>query len=335
MKYPIHIALVLSLTVADALAQDPDPFFASQIPMRLDPSRTGFLPGGRVSFIHQDAWLQMPGSFSNGSLQAEWSLRNTRKVTSTWLGVGLAATREQQGPDGGSVSSVGIAPAVHVRTGARSYLSSGSTIRWVNSTLGTSTGKWGSQYDGLGYDASLPSGEAWTAGNSSWIEARAGLSWSMKQAPESQRRRQRDILIVGVSADHLGQLMLRENGPSAPNIPMRFTAYVLAEFPHEIWDNGFFAADLIGHSQGPFNTGRINMYAGKHLYNTTPSEGAPLAIGFKAGLGYRLKDALLVNAALDVGPASIGVAYGWSVFNQNSMVAGRRTFELMLQLRAN
>lgn len=333
MMRALSSIILLGLAFAEVRAQDTDPFFAAQQPMRFDPSRTGSNPGGRIGFIHQDAWLQMPGTMTNASLLVDMSLRNTRKATNTWLGVGLAATRETQGPFGGRSSSIGLTPAAHVRTGARSYLSSGTTIRWVNCSIGTSTGMWGSQYNGLVYDSALPSGEAVTSGTSSWIEARAGLSWTLKQATESARRRERDILVVGVSADHLGQLMLREAGAFRSEIPVRYTAYGLIEIPHGIWDNGFFATDVIAHRQGPFTTGRLNVYAGKHLYNTTRPEGGPMLIGFKAGMGYRLQDALLVNAALDVGPATFGIAYGWSVVNRDPMAAGRRTFELMLQLR--
>jgi hypothetical protein len=222
---------------------------------------------------------------------------------------------------------------MHLRAGQRSYLSSGMEVRWVNGAFNDGAGEWGSQYDGIRYDASTTSGEQWNMSNTSWFEARVGLSWTVKQETERQRRRARDLLVVGVSADHLGRMIVHESGAPPPESPMRFTAYILGEAPHEIWDNGYFAGELIGHVQGPFYTARVNIFAGKHLLNTTRRPEGPALLGFKAGLGYRLQDALLVNAAIDVGKATFGVAYGWSVGNPNTMAAGRRTFELMLQLR--
>ena len=138
---------------------------------------------------------------------------------------------------------------------------------------------------------------------------------------------------AGIAADHLGRLRLSEGGTLPQEAPIRLSGYVLGELPYAPWDDGFFAAELIAHAQGPFRTGRFNVYAGKHLLNRVRQENGPAQIGFKAGLGYRLQDALLVNAAIDLRKATIGLAYGWSVFNRNPMAAGRRTFELFVQMR--
>ena len=77
--------------------------------------------------------------------------------------------------------------------------------------------------DGTRYDAAISSGEQWNTSNSSWLEARLGISWTLKQRAESPRRRERDILVMGFSADHLGRLLLQENGAPSQLIPMRFT----------------------------------------------------------------------------------------------------------------
>lgn len=314
-------------------AQDVDPFFSGRTQQLLDPSRTGFAPGGRIAFIHQDQWLQMPGSWRSDLLAVDWSIRNTRKQVSSWFGIGLVANRERQGAVGSKLSSLGLAPAVHLRAGQRSYLSAGLEFRWSNGVQGDGSGAWGSQYDGMRYDAALASGETWNLAQQSWATTRAGLSWSLKQEAETQRRRARDILVVGVAADHLARLMLRENGTAPPETPLRLTGYILGELPHEIWDNGFFAAELIGHVQGPFHTGRANIFAGKHLDNLVRQPGGAMLLGFKAGLGYRWRDAFLVNAAVDIGRGTIGLAYGWAMIHPDQLVAGRRTVELILQLR--
>jgi hypothetical protein len=332
MKRALVIALALALCAA-LRAQDSDPFFAGRAPLLLDPSRAGFSPGVSASFIHQDQWLQFPGAWRSDVLSAEFCARNTRKSVDAWFGVGFLAALDRQGMVGSRLSSVGLAPAMHLRAGQRSYLSAGLEVRWANRVLGDGTGAWGSQYNGLRYDGSLASGEVWGSDAQSWVEARAGLSWTLKHDAESARRRERDILVLGVAADHLGMLLLQEGGVPPPIIPMRFTAYALAEIPHEIWDNGFFAGEVIGHVQGPFHTSRLNVYAGKHQLNSVRTEGGPMLIGFKAGLGYRLQDALLVNASIDVGKTTFGMAYGTSLINRNTLAAGRRTFELMVQFR--
>lgn len=325
--------IMAGLMAACLHAQDADLFFAGRAQLLLDPSRAGFGPGGRITLVHRDQWLQMPGAWRNDLLAAEWNLRNHRRPTDSWLGMGVVAGQDRQ-PDGAlRLTSVGVAPAMHLRAGQRSFLSAGLEMRWTGASWGEADGAWGTQYDGMRYDPTRPSGEHFNSGRAAWLVARAGLSFTVKNDEESRFRRERNILVAGVAADHLGHLVLHEEGTPPPAAPMRFTAYVLAELPHEIWDNGFFAGELTGQLQGPFRTGRMNLYAGKHLLNMTRHADGPALVGFKAGLGWQVGNALLANAALDWGSTTFGLAYGWAMFNTDAAVAGRRTVEVMLQVR--
>lgn len=325
--------MMAALLAALVQAQDADLFFAGRAPLLLDPSRTGFGPGGRISFIHQDQWMQMPGAWRGEQVTAEWCLRNTRKQVDSWLAAGLVAMRDRQAETGSNRSAIGFLPAIHLRAGERSFLSAGLELRWANGTIGDAGGAWGRQYQDGAYRPELPSGESWATGRRSWLEARAGLSFTLKNEAESRFRRERNILVAGIAADHLGRLMTGEGGAPTEVIPMRLTAHALAELPHEIWANGLFAVELIGQLQGPFRTARLNLYAGKHFSNSVLADHGPAPLGFKAGIGYQLQNALVVNAALDWGRATLGMAYGLSLFNTDRQTSGRRTFELMLQVR--
>lgn len=327
---------LLSLILGVALigrAQDADPFFAGAGQLLLDPSRAGFAPGVAGTFIHQDQLSGTPGAWRNDLVSLEWCARNKKRQVDRWLGVGLVAARERQGAAAADFTSINVVPAFHLRTGERTFLSSGLELGWTTGTYADATGAWGSQYDGTRYDPSLPSGESWAADANTWMEMRAGVSWTKKQEAESARRRERDALVVGFAADHLGRIILREGAFAAPALPIRFTLHGLVEVPHGIWENGYFSGELVAHHQGPFHTGRIGLSTGKHLLNAVRSASGPLLLGFHGGLAYRMNDALVVNAGLDFGKASFGMAYGWPIFNPNTGAAGRRSFEVVLRIR--
>lgn len=332
MKHAITSALAL-LLAALLQAQDADLFFAGRAPMLLDPSRTGFNPGGCISLAHQDQWLQMPGAWRSEQLAAEWCLHNNRKSVDSWMAAGLVAAHDRQAETGSNRSTIGLLPAIHLRAGRRSFLSAGLELRWASGTIGDAANTWASQYQEGEYRPGLLSGESWATGKRSWMEARAGLSFTLKDGSGSRFRRERNILVAGIAADHLGRLMTGEGGAPTEEIPMRFTAYALAELPHELWDHGLFAAELIGQLQGPFRTSRLNLYAGKHFGNSVIANRGTAALGFKAGIGFQFHNALLVNAALDWGRATLGLAYGLSLFSPDHQATGRRTFELLLQVR--
>jgi hypothetical protein len=328
-----RLVFLMALLGCGAIAaQDPDHFLATGL--LLNPATSGFAPGGRVLLLHQDPWLQSPGTWPNDALAAEWSLRNSRKQVDSWMGLGLIAARAWPGAEGARIASVGLVPAVHLRSGPRSWFSSGLELRWANGQFGEAEGSWASQYTDGAYHAALPSGEAWTASSASWLEARAGLCWTLKQEAESRFRRQRDVLVAGVAVDHPGRLLLHQEGSLPEPAPMRFTAHVLAEWPLAGWENGFLSGECVGQAQGPFRTARLGLFAGKHLLNRAPTSGGPPPVGFKAGVGYRWNDALLASACVDIGQVGIGMAYGWGISGRDAAVAGARSVELLLQLRS-
>lgn len=331
MKAPI--LLVLLLLSGAACAQDIDPFFGTRVRMLMDPSRTGAQTGGQVSLVHNEQWLQLPGAWRSDLLAAELALRNNKRARHSWLGIGLVAMNDRTNAGRTRVAAVGLTPSVHVRSGRHSRLSFGLELRWMNGRSGGAEGTWASQYDGNRFDPSTPSGETWNTTRSTWAEARSGLSWSLQRSHGSARQQERDVLVIGASADHLGHFLLRADGTVPEGPPLRITAYAIGEMPHEIWDDGYFSAEVVGHLQGPFRTGRLNVFAGKHAPGVAGTEERPKGIGFKVGAGYRYRDALVASAAIDHGLLSFGLAYGWASTGRGAPTSGRRTMEAMLQVR--
>src|SRR5690606_12569864 len=141
----------------------------------------------------------------------------------------------------------------------------------------------------------------------------------------SRFRRARDLLVAGFAADHLGRLMLHREGNTLAESPVRGTAFVQAQWPLGSWENSFLAGELAGRWQGPFRSGRIGVFAGKDLLNRTRDPGGPMLVGYKAGVGYRWPGALLASAAIDLGKASFGMAYGWGLARRDAIAGGRRT----------
>lgn len=313
-------------------AQDADMFFATRARSVLDPSRVGFTQGLKASLIHRREWLSLPDAWRSDLLNVDMDLRNKKKAANTWLAIGLNVAMDRSPATNIDRSSTGIMTAVHLRVADRSFLSLGMETKWYRQNNSLSDGQWGSQYNGSSFDPSLPSGEQFSADPSSALDLRAGISYTLKNARESMFRSERDMLIIGISADHLARVVLEGSSTIGAIPSIRYNAYAFGELPHESWDNGFLAADVIIQQQGTFLTGRVNAYVGKHTLNL--DKGKRSSVGFKAGVGYRLRDALLINGALDLDWLSFGMSYGWSVFNSNSIVSGRRTFEFMLQIRA-
>lgn len=313
-------------------AQDPELLMSGRVLPVFDPSRTGFAPGVQLAMVHTSRRADLPKAWNADAFLAEWCARNPHKVTRSWLGFGLLVKRDVQPAPGSRIISPGIQVATHLRTGERSFLSAGIGAHWVDRMTTAPDGAWASQYMNGLYDPSIASGEVTGTFRSQVVEGSAGLSWTLKQEEESALRRERELLVVGVSLDHLGQLVLRNEGDQPETRPWRTMAYVQGELPMP-WNNGYLSGEVIGLLQGPFHSFRVNAYVGRHLLNSIRREGGPLPLGYRAGIGYRYRDGLLLSALLDLQRLSFGLAYELPAFRSVDLPTGMRSVEVIAQLR--
>jgi type IX secretion system PorP/SprF family membrane protein len=112
--------------------------------------------------------------FNTSQLVGEMKLLNSGN---RHMGVGLLIRQDRTGEAQLAVFEAGGMLAYHIRTGKKNRLSAGFGASYRQRSIDLEGLSWDSQYNGAGFDPTLPTGETFGA-NTSWsIDLQTGLQW--------------------------------------------------------------------------------------------------------------------------------------------------------------
>ncbi|MBL7962750.1 MAG: type IX secretion system membrane protein PorP/SprF [Flavobacteriales bacterium] len=331
MKGPSCVALLIVLNCA-LHAQDPDPFFTTLAPEMLDPSRAGPLPGVTATLISREQWMQLPGSFRTDVLSATMGTGVRDDRHGHWGG-GLIMRHDRSGDLGWQGLRASLATAYHLRTSRNGTLSFGMSPALERTQSDPRNGRWASQYDGTGYDPSLPSGERYTNAPSSTIAMDAGISYMLVAKDKRYGAELYPRLVAGLSGTRLAVAHLSGAGNGIPSAPPRYTAHVALTLPThaQLFDRVYF--ESVAHTMGPHTTARTSLGVGHATYQAKRLSEQDQPLGYRMDIGWRWMDAFFVRGHITWGPLDLGLSYGWSLPSSDQQVAGPRSVELCLRAR--
>lgn len=132
----------------------------------------------RVGASYRNQWASVGSPFKTSSAMGEGKLLQKR---SGYLGVGAFVRQDKAGTSQFGVFEAFGQAAYHLRAGQKDYLSAGVGIGYRQRSLVTEGLKWDSQFNGVGHDPTIDSGESFGNQQSSSIDASIGLHWQHRK----------------------------------------------------------------------------------------------------------------------------------------------------------
>jgi len=315
-----HITLwsstaLLALSSATLRGQD---FYLSQFheaPMLRSPALAGVFSGDyRIQGVYRNQWNSISYPYQTGSLNIE------RKATffesDDFITLGLQLFYDQAGAV--RLTSGHLLPVVnfHKSLSERrsSFLSLGFFGGLVTRRLDRSRVTTNNQFDGIGFNSSLPDGETFTA-SYAYFDAGVGLSYNTTLGMGEKH-----ILFLGSSYQHF-------------NRPINAFYRNIRHLPKWVFSTGFriqitdinyitFHGDHI--LQAPYQQ---TIFGG--LYSRRIG-GIGSTTVVHLGLFGRLRDAVIPMFKIDLEPVRIGFSYDVTVGNLVAIARSRGGFELSM-----
>lgn len=190
--------------------------------------------------------------------------------------------------------------AYHVPLTQNSSLGAGLSLGLLQTVQGDVDGQWGSQYNGLRYDANLPSYETLDATRHTGVDMGGGMLYALRW--NEGREERQSHFIVGLSAAHLSRPQLFGNGPQ-DRIPVRWSLFATSRILLAGAMN-WISPEAYVFKQGP----RQLLIAGGsfgHVFGSPVSfQNAAVQVEVELGAAYRSDDAILAKLRV-----------GWSAFS--------------------
>lgn len=270
-----------------------------EAPLLRNPSLAGLYDGDiRVQAVYRTQWSSISVPYQTGSLNAEYKFPVGKG--DDFFTTGLQLLFDRAGTV--ALTSTHLMPAINFHKSMsatrNTYLSLGFMGGLVSRRLDQSRVTTNNQYDGFGYNGSLPTGEIFNT-NYSFFDMSIGMSLSTTLGSEEQH-----LIFGGLAYQHL-------------NKPVNSFYLNINHLPKWVLSGGLkINADMMSYftffgdysKQGPYQ----EAIAGG-LYSRKAGDESIPTFTLHMGMFYRYKDALIPTVKMDYYPFSFGFSYDINV----------------------
>ncbi|MBX2874786.1 MAG: PorP/SprF family type IX secretion system membrane protein [Saprospiraceae bacterium] len=283
LKPSILLFFLLGVFTSDAQDIHFSQFYHN--PLYLNPANTGLFSGDqRFSAIYRNQWADVPVPYTSmaGSFDEKIYLPSLNNALLTW---GISFTRDEAG-DGNLSWTILQASFAYVQQLADEwYLSGGVALGGGQRAFEADKLFFGDQFNGDIFDPNLITGEGFDQTSASFFSIGSGVNLYFQDIDS------RSKAYFGVAGHNLNQPGFSFFNQDKVQLPMRTSIHALGVFEvNPDWDVGVQAQ---WQNQGPYQEMIAGAFGKLHL---SQEAGEELAV--RAGLGYRLGDALFIEAGV-------------------------------------
>ncbi len=316
-----HISLFLlnALTLCiSSLAFGQDHHFSQfyETPMLRNPALAGLFNGDvRVQGVYRNQWNSISFPFQTGSLNAEYKFPVRR--SDDFMTMGMQVHYDKAGAV--ALSTYHLLPAVNyhksISQKRNTYLSLGFMGGPVSRRLDRSRVTTNNQYDGFGYNGSLPDGEYFKAGYT-FFDLSVGMSLNSTLGIDEQHS-----YFAGAAYHHV-------------NRPVNSFYRNINHLPKWVYSAGLkLMLDPGSHLtlHGDFVDQRPHrQFIAGGLYSRNVGGEEQTTVAFHGGMFYRWGDALVPVVKIDLLPFSMSFSYDVTVGKAAGVAQARGGFELSM-----
>jgi len=158
-------------------AQDLHFSIPSSAPLQINPALTGSHKADyRFMSAYKNQWASVGTPFQTIYGSFDMKLFNTNEGHNH-LGSGISFFSDKAGKTSMGLTQLNLHVAYQYKIGDKQFLACGIQAGYIQRSASYEGIKWDNQYDGIGYDPALPSGETNLLQNSNYLDAGAGVTW--------------------------------------------------------------------------------------------------------------------------------------------------------------
>lgn len=316
LKKFIHISF-LFLFVLTTQAQDLHFSQYFNAPLLVNPANTGFTPDYdyRVGAHHRNQWASVGNPYRTQSIWGDLQLLNN-KLENGWLGIGGAILQDVAGSSILTGTRAFGTIAYHQMLGARSLLSGGFGLGWVNKRIDLSKLTFDNQWNGKFFDNTINPNEPFATNQTNYLTLSAGLNYSYFPTDNL-------YLNIGLAANHINRPSETFYGPTAADtrLDVRYTAF--ANMSAKVDDRWIVNSNM-------YVSQMANAWETVIGVNTQRSLNDDGSLQLIMGGYYRVSDAIIPMVGFNLKDYRFTINYDATVSSLGRFNNGRGAYEISI-----
>jgi len=331
MKKLIKITIIILIFINVATVSKSQDIHFSQFdmtPLLINPAQAGSQTNLRAILNYKNQWSSVADPYRTYNFSFDLSLKKKKNVTGfSALGINLFSDKAGDASMGTFQGS--LVYAYHVYLSDKSTLGGGLYGAFGQRSVNFGQLQWGSQYDGMSYNANLPSGELTGSDKFTYLDLGGGVHWKWSKNERYMTGNDQRTFNAGVAIFHL-------NSP-------KYSFYDTGEKLH--MKEVIYGNALIGISNTNFSVvpgffyckqGKANELFFGTMFRFQLKESAKIT-GFvkgssiSAGVFYRNKDAIVTSLMYEFAQYAVGMSYDVNLSGLKTASSGLGGLEISLR----
>jgi type IX secretion system PorP/SprF family membrane protein len=321
------IIKVISVFLGSALyAQDVHFTQIQYFPLILNPAMSGANYALSGNLIYRNQWRAIASPYNTFGLSVDGRIKKSPK--GHFFAGGLKFFNDNSGDLSLKTNDVTLNGAYHLRVNEGQFFGVGIYAGIIQKSINMNNAKWGTQYDGTQYNASLPTNENVNSTNFIVPDAGLGFTYSYDKNNGKYNKGGQNIKFnVGLSAFHVNMPSSTYLNGSKDKMYIRYVAFANGDIG--IGKSSFAVSPLIVYQlQGPTQELLTGLY-GKYIFSKAQQgqSGGSVSLGSI----YRNKDAVTTNIVVEYDSYTIGFSYDINISQLKTISRGKGAMEIFIR----
>ncbi len=336
LKFPrLFVALTAAISwicmAIPAHSQDVAFTQTSLHPITANPALTGTEGRYRASLGHRAQWRSIGVDFITRT--AAFDMRIGGNKNGGGLGVGLMLFTDRAGDPAFTTTQFNLSLAYTLAINDNSKISAGINLAYDQRSVQAGAGQWASQYNGVRFDPSMASGEAFGNERLSAAHAGMGIAYHYDKNRGSRNKGKELSLSLGAAIVQLGQLEVTQANSIRHDFNERLVVFGNAGI--DVGEGGFGLEPMLMYvNQGDYDLIMVGSYfryavlegGSSFAGNTKPLHAA-------VGSFVRVGEAVSAALRVDWGDYTLGLCYDFSTSSVTTAIPRMGAWELALVWR--
>jgi len=304
-KFLISSSLILSSYV---FSQD---YHFSQIDKMMpliNPATTSNFDGWeKFSAFHRSQWLGSGTKFYTTNALAELTLGKKRGREKAYLGVGIFFANDVGGDSKMTSNGGGFSASGNVPLADGHWLSAGFQTAFNSRSADFSRLYYYNQFNGSGFDNTLPSGELNQFTTFGYVDAGAGISYRFNKQRNRKYKSKNNGFQIGASISHINQPDLKYNVLIEDKLYRKFCLHTNFTIGiNSVSGLQFTAAQFF---QGPHSETNFGVFYELRLKDVSSLMSVSSERNLYIGSYFRIPSSFAPYVGIDFGDFSFGISY--------------------------
>jgi type IX secretion system PorP/SprF family membrane protein len=328
-KSLLLLSVLLFITLA-AKAQDPQFSQFYMAPLFQNPALAGANHDLEACLNYRNQWASVAIPYRTYAASFAARIGKNPETKSGFWALGLNVFSDDDGSAAVATTEADLTVSYHVHTTQYSWLGAGLQAGYAQRSISYSGLQWGSQYDGMNYNAALPSYEPAGANSMGFIDGAAGVEWTYDNTSGGINVTDNHDLKgdVGFAMYHINQPKYSFYGNNERlAIRYAFNADALISLSNS---NVALAPGMIAYYQGGADEIFLGTLVRYKLKQASKYTGVLKSSAFYIGGYYRAGDAFAAAMMYQVSSYAFGISYDINASSLTQASSGRGGVELSL-----